>query len=271
MAYSPLPCLEAAVQGLGGDAVAAGILAAGLAARARGAQIGPPGQGLVFHAGHEAGRQLVVQVLLTVGAAGFDVHFMDETAQAEAGHTGEDVGIGTDVGTGKGRSAHGMILGRVCAASPAGSVDAGARGRAGAPVPAAGQGQKAILARGDSGLKPEEAGWPGRSEPRGSSGRGREQEDRARMLWERYGAGDLSGSRGGDGIRGAGPALCGGHSGALAALVRVSSRFRRARPVAPSASWRPVWDDADKKEHPGDAPAEGDARRRSCADGAVRT
>lgn len=44
------------------------------------------------------------------------------------------------------------------------------------------------------------------------------------MLWERYGAGDLSGSRGGDGIRGSGTVLS-----------------------AASASWRPVWDDADKK------------------------
>lgn len=39
---------------------------------------------------------------------------MDETAQAKAGHTDKDVGIGTDDGTGKGRNAHGMILGRVC-------------------------------------------------------------------------------------------------------------------------------------------------------------
>ncbi|SFV73206.1 hypothetical protein DESPIGER_1360 [Desulfovibrio piger] len=165
-----------------------------------------------------------------------------------------------------------MILGRVCAASPAGSVDAGARGRAGAPVPAAGQGQKAILARGDSGLKPEEAGWPGRPEPRGSSGRGREQEDRARILWERYGAGDLSGSRGGDGIRGSGPGPVRRAQRALASLVRVSSRFRRARPVRGLRILAAgVGRCGQKRSIRGDAPAEGDARRRSCADGAVRT
>ena len=106
---------------------------------------------------------------------------MDETAQAEAGHTGEDVGIGTDDGTGKRRIAHGMILGRVCTASPAGTVDAEARGRAGAPVPAAGQGQKLILARGDSGLKPEERGRSGRiGLPGGGSRKGTVRQARFR-------------------------------------------------------------------------------------------
>ena len=179
MAYSPLP-----VQGLGRDAVTAGVLAAGLAARTRGPQVGPLGQGLVFHAGHETGGQLVVQIVLTVGAAGFDLHFMDETAQAEAGHTGEDVGIGTDDGTGKRRIAHGMILGRVCTASPAGTVDAEARGRAGAPVPAAGQGQKLILARGDSGLKPEGRGRSGR----GTGCQKPERDGPAGAFSEKYGA-----------------------------------------------------------------------------------
>lgn len=124
------------------------------------------GQGLAFHAGHETGRQFVVQICLAVRAAGFHFHFMDETAQAKAGHTGKDVGIGTDDGTGKGRNAHGMILGKVCTASPAGTVDAEARGRTGAPVPAARQGQKPILARGVSGLKPE--GWGPEQEARGT-------------------------------------------------------------------------------------------------------
>ena len=91
---------------------------------------------------------------------------MDETAQAKTGHTGKDVGIGTDDGTGKGRNAHGMILGKVCTASPAGTVDAEARGRTGAPVPAARQGQKPILARGVSGLKPEGGGRSRRQEAR---------------------------------------------------------------------------------------------------------
>ena len=162
---------------------------------------------------------------------------MDETAQAEAGHTGEDVGIGTDDGTGKRRIAHGMILGRVCTASPAGTVDAEARGRAGAPVPAAGQGQKLILARGDSGLKPEGRGRSGGiGLPEAGAGKGRSGRRIFGKIWcsHRKGPGPVRKARAG---------TAGGISCALPAF---------GGPVL-SALPSPcglVWRGGQKKEHP---------------------